>query len=144
MKVDDIMSTRLVTVEMDDRLETALRIFSNAPLHHLLVIEEGRLVGVVSDRDLYRAISPNINTAAETDKDRATLHKYIHQIMSREPIFLSSGASLDEAITILAERPISCIPIVGAQRHPVGIISWRDILRAIKDHQLLGVQTTKP
>ncbi len=123
MKVDDIMSTRLVTVEMDDRLETALRIFSNAPLHHLLVIEEGRLVGVVSDRDLFRALSPNIDTAAETAKDRATLHKHIHQIMSRAPARLYSGASLDEAITILAEHPISCIPIVSAEQHPLGIVS---------------------
>lgn len=138
MKVDDIMTTRLVTIEMDDRLEAALRIFGNAPLHHLLVVETGRLVGVVSDRDLFRAISPNIDTAAETAKDRATLHKYIHQIMSREPIHLPSGASINEAIAILAEQPISCIPIVGAQRQPVGIVSWRDILRAIRDRQLLS------
>lgn len=138
MIVDDIMTTRLITVEMDDRLETALRIFRNAPLHHLLVVEGKRLVGVVSDRDLFRAISPNLGTAAETDKDLATLHKFIHQIMSREPVHLPCGARIDEAVAILAEHPISCIPIVSDQQHPVGIVSWRDILLVIKERRLLS------
>ena len=50
MNVRDIMSKRVITVEMDDKLSTVKEIFDNLHFHHLLVIEDDKLLGVVSDR----------------------------------------------------------------------------------------------
>ncbi len=56
--IADIMITRVVTVEMDDRLSVAKEIFHHAGFHHLLVVDdEGKLEGVLSERDLLRALS---------------------------------------------------------------------------------------
>lgn len=131
MTVDELMSSQLVSVGMDDRLGAVLDIFNNTSVHHLLVVEQEKLVGVLSDRDLFRAISPNIGTAAETDKDKATLHKPVHQIMSRHPRSLETGSDVQHAIALLAKQAISCVPIVDQQQQPVGIISWRDIMRLL-------------
>jgi len=54
-----VMTTRLVTVELDDPLEVVKRIFDSVKFHHLLVVDTGKkLCGVISDRDLLRALSP--------------------------------------------------------------------------------------
>ena len=67
MKVQDIMSKRVVTVELDDRLHVVKTIFDTTRFHHLLVIDDdGSLYGVVSDRDLLRALSPFIGSTVET------------------------------------------------------------------------------
>lgn len=74
MQVSEYMTTRLVTVEMDDTLDTVREIFDNTGFHHLLVVERGEVVGVLSDRDLLRHLSPYVGTASETARDAATLH----------------------------------------------------------------------
>jgi acetoin utilization protein AcuB len=130
MHVSDIMTVRVVTVEMDDPLRVVKEIFDSTKFHHLLVVNEGRkLHGIVSDRDLLRALSPYIGTNVETARDIATLNKRVHQIMTRKPITLGPDASIEEAIELFLASHISCIPVVNHDFRPIGIISWRDILK---------------
>jgi len=131
MSVQHIMSTRIVTVELDDRLEVVKQIFDASKFHHLLVVEERKLFGVLSDRDLLRALSPYIGSTVETDRDVATLNKRVHQIMTRKPITLRDDAAIADAIDLFLKNRISCIPIVDAGFEPVGIVSWRDILKLL-------------
>lgn len=132
MRVKDIMQARAVTVELDDKLSTVREIFDRLHFHHLLVVEDGKLFGVVSDRDLLKALSPNLGTLTETPRDTATLNKRVHQIMSRKPITLPPDASLYAAVEIFNHSGVSCIPIVDEVGRPVGILSWRDIIKLLR------------
>ncbi len=134
MNVEKIMSKSIVTVEMDDTLKTVKEIFDNTRFHHLLVVESNKLFGVVSDRDLLKALSPKIGTIAETSSDTATLNKKVHQIMSRKPISLDLNAKIHDVIKLFNTNDISCIPIVDDNYKPVGIISWRDILKELESN----------
>jgi acetoin utilization protein AcuB len=131
MSIKNIMTENLVTVEMDDTLATVKDIFDNLKFHHLLVVESGRLVGVVSDRDLLKALSPNIGTMSETFNDLATLNKRVHLIMTRKPMTLHPEAPVGDAVRLFIGNRISCIPIVDNEFRPLGIVSWRDILKAL-------------
>ncbi|HTV95765.1 MAG TPA: CBS domain-containing protein [Steroidobacteraceae bacterium] len=132
MNLGDIMTTRIVSVELDDPLETVRLIFDSAKFHHLLVTgSDKKLCGVISDRDLLRALSPHIGTVSETTRDLATLKKRVHQIMTRKPITLPPEAALADAIRIFLEQRVSCIPIVDKGFKAVGIVSWRDVLKAL-------------
>tara|TARA_R110002153_G_scaffold17413_1_gene60677 strand:- start:19983 stop:20414 length:432 start_codon:yes stop_codon:yes gene_type:complete len=132
MLVEKIMTKPVVTVTMDDTLRQVKHIFENAKFHHLLVVDEGKLYGVLSDRDLLKSISPFIGTVQETVHDKFTLNKKVHQIMSRKPITLTPSADVYEAISLFNQHSISCIPIVNEQGAPIGVVSWRDILRIIE------------
>ena len=132
MVMRDIMTARVVTVDMDDRLEVVKEIFDTMNFHHLLVMDEHKkLSGVVSDRDLLRALSPYVGSAAETARDLATLNKRVHQIMTRQPITLRPESGISEAVNLLLMHGISCIPIVDDKLKPVGIVSWRDLLKSL-------------
>lgn len=134
--IADIMSTRVVTVEMDDRLSVAKEIFEQANFHHLLVVDERKLEGVLSERDLLRAISPNIGSSAETVKDLETLQKRVHQVMTRNPVTIASHINLDTATRILLEHNIGCLPVLE-QGELVGIVTWKDLLRAYCEHRAI-------
>ncbi len=131
MGVTKIMSKKIVTVELDDTLAIVKEIFEKLKFHHLLVVEGGRLFGVLSDRDLFKALSPNLGTAAETREDKASLNKRVHQIMTRNPIVLHPDAGLYDAVDLFNNHSVSCIPVVDDENRPVGIISWRDILKLL-------------
>jgi acetoin utilization protein AcuB len=126
------MTTRLVTVEIDDPLEVVKQIFDSVKFHHLLVVDSNKkLCGVISDRDLLRALSPYIGTASENARDTATLKKRVHQIMTRQPVTLPPDATLADAVTLFLEHRVSCVPIVGPGFRAIGILSWRDVLKSL-------------
>ncbi|RTR32828.1 CBS domain-containing protein [Shewanella atlantica] len=128
-KISEIMSTRVVTIEMDDRLSVAKEIFENAPFHHLLVIEDDELQGVLSERDYLRALSPNIGNINETERDSETLQRRAHQVMSRNPVTIAPHKTLKEASRLMLEHDIGSLPVLK-RGEIVGIITWKDLLRA--------------
>lgn len=130
MKIDAIMTRRVVSVAMDDDLGKIYRIFNQEHFHHLLVIEDDHtLVGIISDRDCLKALSPNVNKDCANARDLATLRKKAHQVMSRYPVVMPSGEPVEHAIKLLVEQGLSCLPVVNAAGLPIGIVSWKDILR---------------
>ena len=129
MRVDALMSTPVVTVDADDRLATLRELFQQAGFHHLVVMDAGQVRGIISDRDLLAAISPNIGTPAETAKDLATLNKLAHQIMSRALVTLRPDEDLQTAIQRLNEHRVSGLPVINDKNQPLGILTWRDVLR---------------
>jgi len=130
MDIDAIMTRQVVSVSMDDCLRKIHDIFVTEQFHHLLVVEnDHRLAGIISDRDFFKAISPNINKNCANAKDLATLNKRAHQIMSRYPVVLQSGNSVQQAVELLVENSLSCLPVVNTSGIAVGIVSWKDILR---------------
>jgi acetoin utilization protein AcuB len=132
MLLSKIMTAKVVSVEMDDRLGVVKEIFDRLRFHHLLVVgDDETLRGVISDRDLLRALSPYVGSLNETTRDSATLNKRVHQIMTRKPLTLTADSTVTEAIALLLEHRISCIPIVNDAFKPVGIVSWRDVLKAL-------------
>lgn len=127
MLVREVMTTRVATVSMDDRLNVIKEIFEQAHFRHLLVLEEDLLVGVISDRDMLRAISPYLDTDAEMTRDTETLNRRAHQIMSRHPVTIAPDQTLRAAARLMLEKHVSCLPVLenGAL---VGIVSWKDLL----------------
>jgi acetoin utilization protein AcuB len=129
IQIKQIMTAKVVKVELDDKLSLLKEIFENLKFHHILVVDEGELLGIVSDRDLFKALSPNLGSSTENYKDVATLNKRVHQVMSRNPVSLNENATVNDAIALFNTRGVSCIPIVDKDNKPVGIVSWRDVMR---------------
>lgn len=124
-----IMTTRVVTVGMDETLERVKKIFHTFRFHHVLVVEDGALVGIISDRDLLKAVSPYVGTLSETPRDIATLSKRVHQIMSHHPITVNVITTLEEAALIMIKQGVSCLPVVSSEGGLLGVITWKDLLK---------------
>lgn len=142
MTVTKLMTTRVVTVDIDSDLAAIKEIYDNVAFHHLLVVENHLLCGVISDRDVLKVLSPNVGSDFATERDLACLKKKAHQIMSRHLITLPLHADIQEAIHIFNHNGVSCIPIIDATRHPVGILTWRDIMRALEKKKKKPVDAT--
>lgn len=125
------MSKNLITLELDDDLGKAKAIFDQHKIHHILVLNDKELVGVITDRDIYKHLSPTIGTKNETTRDYSLLQKKLHLVMNRNLTTASENATLNEAVLLFHDNHISCLPIVNDKMEPLGIISWRDILKVI-------------
>lgn len=128
---DAVMSKPVVTITADDKLSKVSSLFREKKLHHLLVVDGKEFVGIVSDRDFFRSISPRAELAVATDAEAATLNKRVHQVMSRHPICVREDQSVDDVMDLFLAHEISCVPVIDAQGLPVGIVSWRDIIKLL-------------
>ena len=131
MIVNEIMTTRVITIEMDDTLGQIQKIFEKHKFLHLLIVEDGELIGIISDRDVLKEISPHVNTISEDSRARQTLNKKAHQIMSRKPITVEPDTLVDDAASIMLKKNISCLPVVSPSGNIDGILSWKDILKCL-------------
>jgi acetoin utilization protein AcuB len=132
MLITKLMSKNLITLSLDDDLNKAKSLFSQHNIHHILILDdEDKLAGVITDRDLFMHLSPTVGTNKESHKDVSLLHKKIHQIMTRELIVATKEQSLHEAALLFHDRHVSCLPVVDDDNKPIGIITWRDILKVI-------------
>lgn len=129
-KIRDIMVTRVATIDIDTPLKEIKDIFEKARFHHLPVLDNGNLVGVISDRDVLRAISPFLGTLSERATDTATLNKKAHQIMSRQPITARPDETVKSAADIMLVKRLSCLPVMEKNKL-VGILTLKDIVKAL-------------
>ncbi len=133
MKVRDIMSRPVRTVDMDRTVLELDRIFEKLEFHHVVVVDRGRPIGVVSDRDVLRSVSPFVGTMSERAQDEQLLKRRAHQIMTRPPITIGPDEPVAAAGRLMREQRVSCLVVVepasasGDPERLVGIITLRDI-----------------
>lgn len=131
MHASFIMTRDLVTVGLDDTLADVREIFDTHRFHHLIVVENGKVAGVVSDRDLLKHLSPFVGKLSERRQDAFTLEKKVHQIMSRHVVTCAPETDAASVTRLMLEHSVSCLPVVDAQGNIQGIVTWRDLLRAV-------------
>lgn len=131
MAVNKIMTTQIITLSLDDDLSKAKDIFDRKNIHHIIITDGKKIAGIITDRDVFKHLSPNIGTKKATAKDVSLLSKKIHLIMSRDVITAPQDISLNHAVLLFFDNHISCLPIVDESNHPIGIISWRDIIKIL-------------
>jgi len=130
LRVRDIMGKKLVTISVSERLSTVEDIMTLGHVRHMPVVQGGKLVGVVSERDLLRA-SLSVLSEHRGPERRAFLHVVeIARVMSAPPIVIGPDATIDEAALVMAEKKIGCLPVVERDRL-VGMVTETDVLRCI-------------
>lgn len=129
-RVWDIMTTEVVTIGMDETLEAVKAIFHERRFHHLIVIDAGKPVGVISDRDLLKHISPFVGVRmAERTQDVETLRKRVHQIMTRRLVSVEPDVPVTQAARTMIHHNVSCLPVIEGNARLVGILTLRDLVR---------------
>lgn len=126
----EIMIRNVLTVQVDEPVSRVDELMKLHPIHHVPVLQGGILKGLISQRDLYR----NMLSASYFDNDeeqRSFLDDFtnIADIMTCDPMTLSPNQSLGEALHLMLEYRIGCIPLVSDRNELEGIVSDSDFMR---------------
>ena len=130
MLVKERMKRDPVTAKKDDSFRYALKLIRKEGIRHLPVVDNKKVVGIVTDRDLRQA-APSPATTLEVHELNFLLERLkIEAIMTKKVITIGQDADLLEAAKLLLTHKIGCLPVVG-QDELVGIITEGDLLRAL-------------
>jgi len=133
MRVKDLMTKKVFTVEPHDMIDRVFFLIHYEKIRHLPVIEKGKVIGIVSDRDLYKALGPKSNSSSIEAVNAGTeLHvvpKKVQNIMRRGIHTVTAETYASEAAAIMADNKIGALPVVDNDGTLAGILSATDILR---------------
>ena len=127
MKVRELMSDHVETLEPEDDLDLASMLMRLDRLHHLPVVEEGDLIGIISDRDVLRAQESSLRGLSSEESRRFDMRVKARDIMTVEVDTVTPDTSVDEALEKLRKRPYSCLPVLE-DGQIVGIVTPTDFL----------------
>src|ERR671921_829925 len=124
--VEDSMTRDFVTLAPDETVGTALALCRERRIRHLPVLSEGRLVGIVSDRDL-RSSTPALGDPARAAALQEVL---VEDVMASEVVSAHPEDPIEQAANTMRERRIGCLPVVE-DGELVGIVTASDVMDAL-------------
>ena len=142
MKVKDLMRINVTTLHVNDMLNVAEDIMEMGRIRHLPVVDaKNRVVGMLTQRDLYKAAISSV-LAFDRTKEHEWLGKIrVSEVMTQEVISVSAEAGVAEAIEKMVSAKIGCLPVTDAEGKLSGLITETDCLRCL--HDLLKMGTFK-
>ena len=133
LTLQDIYTANVRTISPDSTLADVRTIFNKLQIHHLPVVDRNELVGIISDRDLIKAVSPYAGTVAETTRDAATLKKRVHQVMTRRPITVHLAESIAIGAQRMLDAGVSSLPVLDEKNYFRGIVTWKDFVALLTE-----------
>jgi acetoin utilization protein AcuB len=131
MLVKDWMSREVITIEEDDSMQEALKLLKEHAIRMLPVMKKGKLVGIVTDRDLKKA-SPSDATTLEVHELLYLLTQIkVKEIMTRDPITVPPDYTVEETAQVLLENKISGAPVMDKTGKVIGTITQTDLFRVL-------------
>jgi CBS domain-containing protein len=142
MKVRDWMTSEIASVRRNDKLSIADDVMRLGRIRHMPVLDDRSddLVGIVSQRDLFRGALAGALGYGEHAQQRVMGTLVIKEIMSTDPVTTTPDTPLADAARVMLARKIGCLPVVEDGRL-VGILTESDFLRFAVEH---GSTRSKP
>jgi acetoin utilization protein AcuB len=131
MFVRERMSSPAVTVTPDTSVQDALNLMHEHQFRRLPVVDEkGRLVGIVSERDLLYASPPPATWLSDLDLNHLIAELKLNKVMTREVITATPDTFVEDAARLMVENKIGGLPVVDENSLVVGVVTETDIFRA--------------
>ena len=141
MFVANRMTKHPVAVTSETTISEAAKLMKKHHFHRMIVIDDGKLVGYFSDRDVMR-VAPSPATTLSRYEIRSILDKLmVKDIMQKKVITVKEDATVEEAALIMYNNKVGGLPVISDVGAVVGIITATDILKTFVD--VMGLPSGK-
>ena len=131
MQVREIMSTDIEVVDRNDNLRTVEERMATKQLRHLPVLEQGEVVGMVTQRDLFKAAMSSAMGYGEKAQQAYLQSVRVKEIMVYPVVTVAPDTSVGAAADMMMNKGIGCLPVVEGHQL-IGIVTKTDLLRCLR------------
>ncbi len=127
--ISEIMTLNVVSISLDEKLDLVDEIMSNGDIRHMPVTKGGRVVGIVSQRDLLRSKLSTLIDFPEEDRKSLLETTDVEKVMTKSVKFADPNEPISHAATRMLEDKIGCLPVVNQDNELMGLITETDVMR---------------
>jgi CBS domain-containing protein len=133
MPVSRIMTAKVTTVSPTDTMDTVRQLLEKGGFHHLPVVEERRLVGLISYTDYLRLIRNVFSNNQEARVNERILQAtLVKDVMTEHLLCLSPNDTVETALRLFKANHFHSLPIVDEHMHLLGIVTTMDLMRVLE------------
>jgi acetoin utilization protein AcuB len=125
------MSTNIEVVDRNDNLRAVEERMATKKLRHLPVLEQGEVVGLVTQRDLFKAAQSSAMGYGEKAQQAYLQSVRVKEIMTYPVVTISPDTSVAAAADMMITKGIGCLPVVENQQL-IGMVTKTDLLRCLR------------
>ena len=114
----------------DMSISDASELMKKNHLHRLPVITDGKLVGIIAEKDILRATPSPASTLSAYEVNYLTSKLKVRDIMSKNPVCISKNTTVEEAAALMVKQDLSCLPVMEDDKL-VGIVSKTDMFKIL-------------
>ena len=129
--VRKIMMGSPVTLTPDDTLDLANNVISLGRIRHIPVVENDKLVGLLSERDLIGAAANRIFGLNQKSKSALLKTESVKSIMKKRLVTVTPDTPIRDAARLMADKKIGCVPVISAGAL-VGLVTTTNVLRYLE------------
>jgi len=137
MFVGERMSRPVISVSPDDPINEVLAMFRNEHIRRAPVMKDGKLVGIISDRDLLNASPSSVTTLSVWELNYLISKVKVKDVMTKKVITVNADIPIEEAARIMADKKIGGLPVVSSDK-VVGMITETDLFKTLLE--LMGAR----
>jgi len=126
------MTRNVTTLEPESKLLDAVLLVRSSGYRHIPVVKDGRLVGILSDRDIQRASPSMYGDISPDEYNRIFETTHVGRVMAPEPITVTPKSTVPEAVQIMHENKFGALPVVEGDNQLVGIVTTTDLLSLLR------------
>ena len=145
--VADVMTTDAKYLSSNHRIADAVAFFDEHRVRHIPILDavdarsqQKELVGIVSQRDIALALSTSVGTLTQSELDDTVLAHSLDLVITRNPLTTQPDAPIFEAVGIMVEEKIDCLPVITGpedQQELIGILTSTDIIKCFQRLSIL-------
>ena len=133
-RVGDVMTAEVVTLDASDHLDLASDIMTLGRIRHMPVVRDGKLVGILSQRDLFRgAISSVLQFRPAAEREWLAKIR-VEEVMTKQVVAAEPDWPIRRAVGVMIEGRFGCLPVVDEEQRVVGLLSETDCLRLLASY----------
>jgi len=129
--VQKIMMGSPVTLTPDDTLDLANNVISLGRIRHIPVVEKGKLVGLLSERDLIGAAANRVFGLNQKSRSALLKTELVKNIMKKRLVTVTPDTPIKDAARLMADKKIGCVPVISAGAL-VGLVTTTNVLRYLE------------
>jgi CBS domain-containing protein len=131
VKVRELMTKKVSTLDRNDTLDMVDDVMELGRVRHIPVVDQGKLVGIVSQRDLFR--SALAFAIGYGEKGRRTLLRSLNvkDVMNSPVVTTRPDATLASAAALMVKKKIGCLPVLDVGNKMIGILTETDVLKHV-------------
>jgi MFS transporter, MHS family, proline/betaine transporter len=120
LRLNELVRRKPITISGEATIHDVVKIMAEQNIGFLVVVENGRMVGVLSERDVVRSLA-----------ERGNLSVKVSDICKRDIIMLQADATLEEAAEKMGKHGIRHIVVVNKSGELIGVVSVRDLIQEL-------------
>lgn len=135
MEANEIMHTDVAVLTPQASLKDVADLMRDRDIRHVPIVEGGRVVGIVSDRDIRLYVADLFESQGETTLEASRKTLTIRNVMQSKPVQVDPSTDVSEVVDLLLEYRIGAVLVSDTQGTLRGIVSYEDILRTYRDQE---------